>query len=86
MSDDKIQGSGSNVDPAPVHREVIAIDDLIPFAKPVDAAFFSTMVRKSMKYWGSKQLGSLANHEGMRRAIALIQAIVTEKVEVDSSR
>ncbi len=23
MSDDKIQGSGSNVDPAPVHREVL---------------------------------------------------------------
>lgn len=77
----------SDGDSGATNGTVIGLDSAISFDLGVDCLFYSKMLITAAKYWKAQNKAvSVPSAEALRRAIALIEAIFTDKVTVKESR
>ena len=67
--------------------ERLRLDDAIAFQNAVDVMFFSKMINTASRHWKcQKKVVDIPSQEALRRCLALMEAIMTDKIVIEESR
>jgi len=62
-------------------HDLLSVSEIINFEGGVSADFMAQMMRHSAKYWKAKSTLSIPQMELLRRACAVIEAVMTDNLQ-----